>query len=142
MINLTWLDLHSNQISEVSPLANLINLTTLSLSTNNISDLSPLVANTGLGSGDEVDVRNNPLSATSINTHIPALQGRGVYVRFGTSKPAVPIKMGDLNTIKKLNERLEDTRRLKGQWRVDPDAEEINRALVQEQEQPAVEERK
>ena len=27
-----------------------------------------------------VDVRGNPLSATSINTHIPALQGRGVTV--------------------------------------------------------------
>ena len=48
-----------------------------------------MVANTGLGSGDEVDVRNNPLSATSINTHIPALQGRGVDVRFGASKPGV-----------------------------------------------------
>lgn len=64
------------------------NLTTLWLY-NNISDLSPLVANTGLGSGDVVDVWDNPLSATSINTHIPALQERGVEVRFGASKPAV-----------------------------------------------------
>ena len=36
-----------------------------------------------------VDVRNNPLSATSVNTHIPSLQARGVTVYFGASKPAV-----------------------------------------------------
>ena len=67
----------------------MINLTGLYLYNNSISDLSPLVANTGLGSGDEVDVRNNPLSATSLNTYIPALQGRGVNVQFGASKPTI-----------------------------------------------------
>ena len=40
------------------------------------------MANTGLGSGDTVDLRSNPLSSTSINTHIPALQSRGVTVEF------------------------------------------------------------
>ena len=49
---------------------------------NNISDLSPLVANTGLGDGDELEIQRNPLSYTSINTHIPALQSRGVTVEF------------------------------------------------------------
>ena len=43
----------------------------------------------GLGSGDAIDVRNNPLSDTSLNTYIPALQSRGVEVQFGSSKPAV-----------------------------------------------------
>ena len=52
------------------------------LAGNNISDLSSLVTNMGLGSGDEVDVRGNPLSHTSIKTHIPTLQGRGVTVKF------------------------------------------------------------
>ncbi len=87
--NLRGLDLSFNNISDVMPLSNLTSLEDLYLDNNSISDLAPLVANTGLGSGDVVDVRNNPLSATSINTHIPALQGRGVDVRFGTSKPAV-----------------------------------------------------
>ena len=50
----------------------------------------------GLGSGDLVDVSNNPLSATSINTHIPALQSRGVSVSFGASKPAVEEKERDI----------------------------------------------
>ncbi len=34
-------------------------------------------------------MRNNPLSATSLNTHIPALQNRGVNVIFSASKPGV-----------------------------------------------------
>ena len=55
-----------------------------------------MVANTGLGSGDRVNVRNNPLSATSINTHIPALQGRGVDVSFGALKPTVEKKEQDI----------------------------------------------
>ncbi|MYC12663.1 MAG: hypothetical protein F4Y39_02950 [Gemmatimonadetes bacterium] len=87
--NLRVLDLSFNSISDVSALSNLTSLEDLYLDNNSISDLAPLVANTGLGSGDVVDVRNNPLSATSINTHIPALQDRGVDVRFGTSKPSV-----------------------------------------------------
>ena len=82
LINLSLLRLEENSISDVSALSGLTNLTGLTLYRNRISDLSPLVANTGLGSGDEVDVRDNPLSATSIDTHIPALQGRGVTVRF------------------------------------------------------------
>ena len=92
LTNLTGLDLDTNSISDISALSNLTNLEWLSLRYNSISDLVPLVANTGLGSGDGVDVRNNPLSATSINTHIPALQRRGVEVRFGASKPAVEEK--------------------------------------------------
>ena len=89
LTSLEYLNLHSNLISNISALSSLTNLTDLYLSRNNISDLLPLVANTGLGSGDEVDVRNNPLSATSLNTHIPILQGKGVNVQFGASKPTI-----------------------------------------------------
>ncbi len=89
LTSLEYLNLYSNLISNISALSGLINLTNLYLSRNNVSDLSPLVANTRLGSGDEVDVRNNPLSTTSLNTHIPALQSRGVNVQFGASKPGV-----------------------------------------------------
>ena len=89
LTNLIQLGLSRNSISDISALSGLTNLKWLYLSTNIISDISPLVANTGLGSGDLVDVRNNPLSATSLNTHIPTLQNRGVDVRFGASKPGV-----------------------------------------------------
>ena len=87
LTNLKWLYLSRNSISNIAPLSGLTNLINLYLDRNSISDLSPLVANTGLGEGDQVDVRHNPLSATSINTHIPVLQNRGVDVRFGASKP-------------------------------------------------------
>ncbi len=80
LTDLTSLNLAENLISDVSALANLTNLTHLELPFNSISDISPLVANAGLGSGDEVDVRGNPLSYLSIHTHIPALQSRGVTV--------------------------------------------------------------
>ena len=54
----------------------------LYLDFNTIVDISPLVANAGLGSGDELDLEANPLSAESINTHIPAFEARGVTVVF------------------------------------------------------------
>ena len=88
-INLTELNLLENKIEDVSSLSGLTNLTELYLFRNSITDLLPLVANTGLGSGDKEDVRNNPLNDQSRNVHIPALQSRGVTVRFGASKPAV-----------------------------------------------------
>ncbi len=92
LTSLEWLGLDNNSISNVTPLSNLTSLEWLLLNNNSISDLAPLVANTGLGSGDKVDVNNNPLSATSINIHIPALQSRGVEVDFSASKPTVKNK--------------------------------------------------
>ena len=57
LTSLTKLNLGSNSISDLSPLEGLTNLTDLLLGNNNISDISPLVENTGLGSGDTVDLR-------------------------------------------------------------------------------------
>ncbi len=85
LTNLERLSLWDNSISSISSLSNLTNLTWLYLSDNSVSDISPLVANTGLGAGDTVDLKSNPLSSTSINTHIPALQRRGVTVEFDIS---------------------------------------------------------
>ena len=82
LTNLTKLRLSFNNISDVSPLSGLTNLNSLDLRDNGIADLSPLVANSGLAQGDEVDVRGNPLSASSYSTHVPALQRRGVDVLF------------------------------------------------------------
>ena len=87
--NLEVLYLGSNTISDISPLSDLTNLTNLRLPFNSISDIAPLVANMGLGSEDRVDLRGNPLNTTSLNTHIPALQNRGVNVIFSASKPGV-----------------------------------------------------
>ena len=80
LTNLTHLGLGGNQISDISSLANLTKLTRLELWTNQISDISPLVDNMGLGAGDYVHLKWNPLSSDSINTYIPQLQARGVTV--------------------------------------------------------------
>ena len=90
LTNLIILGLSGNSISDISPVAGLINLIELSLENNSISDISPLVANAGLGSGDTVSVSENPLNHASINTHIPALQSRGVEVYFDALEPATP----------------------------------------------------
>ena len=96
LTELTYLNLAENLISDISAVVNLTNLTHLELPFNSISDLSPLVANPGLGSGDELDVRGNPLSYLSIHTHIPTLQNRGVTVEFDNqAHPALLKISGD-----------------------------------------------
>ena len=82
LTKLTRLALNGNSISDLSALRGLTNLSWMRLVGNNISDLSPLITNTGLGNGDQVLLNDNPLSYSSIKTHIPALQSRGVTVEF------------------------------------------------------------
>ncbi len=85
--------LSNNNISDISALASLTNLRDLRLYSNSISDLSPLVTNVGLGDRDYVVVWGNPLSYTSIYTHIPALQGRGVRIQFNDRVPTSLVKI-------------------------------------------------
>ena len=80
LTKLTELSLARNNIVAVSSLSGLTNLAQLDLSNNAIEDLSPLVANTGLGEGDTVDASYNPLSDTSIETHVATLKSRGVQI--------------------------------------------------------------
>ena len=101
LTHLTLLWLRRNAISDISAVSGLAHLTNLGLNGNSISDISPLVANTGLGSGDSVDVWGNPLSAVSINTHIPTLQSRGVNVRVDT-----PVNIPDRNFRAKIEAEL------------------------------------
>ena len=91
LTNLTSLSLGSNALSDIAVVARLTNLTKLRIQHNGITDLSPLVANTGLGKGDEVDVRGNRLSDQSLFTHIPILQSRGVTVDFDDRAPTPSI---------------------------------------------------
>ena len=79
-INLQHLNLIGNAVKDISPLTGLTNLKVLRLEGNAIVDLSPLVANVGLSNGDKVVVDDNPLSLTSINSHLKALVDRGVWV--------------------------------------------------------------
>ena len=96
LTKLTRLALNGNSVSDLSPLAGLTSLRWMRLAVNKISDLSPLVANMGLGSGDEINVKGNPLSYLSIHTHIPTLQSRGVTVEFDNqAHPALLKISGD-----------------------------------------------
>ena len=82
LANLKSLYISETNVSDISAVAGLTNLESLYINNTNISDISPLVENTGLGSGDTVDVQGNPLSYQSIHTHIPILRQRGVTVHF------------------------------------------------------------
>lgn len=78
--NLVTLRLNNNQISDLTPLSALPNLTNLYLSANQINNIQPLVDNSGLSSGDTVDLTDNPLGGASVNTYISQLRARGVTV--------------------------------------------------------------
>ena len=93
LTNLTGLWLRRNMISDISPVSGLTNLTSLGLRDNSISDISPLVANTGLGSGDRIDILGNPLSYPSLHTHIPTLEERGVRIEFTPRTPTTLLKI-------------------------------------------------
>jgi len=80
LTDLYTLSLNNNDITEITPLSGLTNINTFYLAYNNISDISPLIDNPGLGNNDYVDLSGNPLSEESINTYIPILENRGVYV--------------------------------------------------------------
>ena len=80
LTSLTQLFLQDNSISDISDLGGLTNLRRLELQGNSITDISALVSNTGLSSGDIVDLRGNQLNETSISQHIPTLRSRGVAV--------------------------------------------------------------
>ena len=89
--SLIGLGLEGNAISDITTLAGLTSLQELFLSDNEVTDLAPLVANDGLGDGDRVDLEVNPLDKASLDTHIPALRGRGVRVRDNDSWKRVEI---------------------------------------------------
>ena len=96
LTQLTSLYLNNNFISDISALVGLIQLTWLGLANNSISDISALVANTGLGNGDTIKLRGNPLSSLSSGTHIPTLQSRGVTV----DVPAGGWNVGEPRTVR------------------------------------------
>jgi internalin A len=85
LVNMEWLDLSNNHISDIGPLANLTNLKWLILNNNQTSDISPLVNNAGLGNGEMVELRNNPLDLSPGSDdmqNIETLRSRGVIVRY------------------------------------------------------------
>jgi len=83
--NLQILSIGGNQISNILALIGLTSLQKLYLSFNQISDISPLLANSGLASGDHVDLRYNYLDLTPGSDEMQNIQvliNRGVDVDY------------------------------------------------------------
>ena len=96
LTQLTYLQLFGNNISDVSPLSELTQLTQLGLASNNILDISPLLALNLTGSRRDsigLYLGNNPLSYTSINTHIPAMQAKGIEISYTQRTPTKLLKI-------------------------------------------------
>lgn len=81
LVDLTALILPDNAVSDLGPLSNLIHLADLDLLNNAISDIEPLMDNGGIGTGDLLDLRGNPLGPTACEDHIPSLEADGATVR-------------------------------------------------------------
>ncbi len=89
LINLEELDFEDNLVSDISVLESLIKLKELDFEKNQVSDISPLVRNTGLGNGDEVDMRYNKLDLSTGSKNmqdINTLISRGVKVKYNPQR--------------------------------------------------------
>ena len=102
LANLWNLQLQGNQIRDIRPLSRLVALKALSLENNKITDIQALVDNPGLGSGDEVDIRNNYLDLTPGSDdmqNIQALINRGVDVEYEPQNADTPSGRVDLVSV-------------------------------------------
>ena len=96
LTQLTWLNLSSNNISDVSALAELTQLIVLDLRYNTIADIAPLVElnlTSTLWNITGLYLESNPLSYASINTHIPAMQAKGIEVKFNNRTPTTLVEI-------------------------------------------------
>lgn len=87
LVSLQKLTLARNSIFDLRPLSALTALRDLNLTQNRVSDIAALAANSGLGTGDKVDLRGNPLNADAVETHVPVLRRRGATVIYLPSAP-------------------------------------------------------
>ena len=99
LTQLTYLNLSNNAISDVSALSGLTQLPSLYLWGNAISDVSPLLGLNLTGTSWDstgLYLERNPLSYASIHTHVPALQAKGIEVKFDNrTHPALLKISGD-----------------------------------------------
>ncbi len=96
LTNLQTLNLGGNNVSDVSAVVRLTQLTQLNLANNAISDVSPLLALNLAGTSWDstgLHLEGNPLSYTSIYTHIPAIQAKGVEVKFDNRTATTLLKI-------------------------------------------------
>ena len=98
LTQLKTLALGGTDVSDVSALARLTQLKTLYLRNTDVSDVSPLLGLSLLGTrwDSGLHLEGCPLSYVSIHTHIPAMQAKGIEVRFdNVPHPALLKVSGD-----------------------------------------------
>lgn len=78
--DLRWLKLARNRIASVGALAGLTELDEIDLTGNEIRDPSPLAENEGIGPGDHVQLRDNPIDCETAAAELTALDAREVYL--------------------------------------------------------------
>ena len=88
--HLVLLDLSGNRVQEIGALSGLGALQFMALAGNQVGDIAPLL---GLPELSSVELLANPLTRTSVEEHVPALQARGVEVFF--DPPEEPGGPGD-----------------------------------------------
>lgn len=93
---LASLSASARNITSLTGLEYCTGLRELLLQENGIGDVSPLLGNLGLGEGDNLDLRFNPLSEESMNEYIPELELRGVGVLYDTGEAGVYFADPDL----------------------------------------------
>ena len=84
------LNLERNRVRDIAPLAGLPALKWARFAGNAIADAEPLASRGGVGAGVTVGLGENPLSAESLGSHIPAARALGVAVLTGSSVPFFP----------------------------------------------------
>ncbi len=85
LTNLSSLNLRNCNLTDISDLEFITSLSVLNLSYNSISDIQALVDNTGLGTGDTLDISNNNLDLTPGSQdmiNIGILEARGITVTY------------------------------------------------------------
>jgi Leucine-rich repeat (LRR) protein len=81
-----YLNLDSNEITDITPLSGLLNLRELSLFNNQVADIKALVTNVEAGGAlESVVLDARTLSDEAVNVDIPVLESYGVQVSQATS---------------------------------------------------------
>ena len=86
--SLKALDLNNNHLANLNELANFTNLTFLQLESNQISDISALVKNEDISG--TIILKNNPLSDIALSIHIPALAKRKIKIEYDMPVVDIP----------------------------------------------------
>lgn len=80
LASLEVVELSHNEIDRIDSMAGLLELDYVDLYSNKVTDIGPLVDNSGVGEGDQVFIKSNPLDCTVQASNIQTLRDRGVVL--------------------------------------------------------------